>query len=87
MISIPFFGYVDDDIIGAGDVAFVAVKGALSVLLVNGTHTEPQQAGAVVIALKSRTQPRGEAVADSMAELRWMAGHGNERRAKIRELL
>ena len=74
------FGCVADDFTGASDAASFLQKGGMSVLLSNGVPMEdfvlPEEIQAVVIALKSRTQKTKEAVADSMAALRWLRDAG-----------
>lgn len=73
----PFLGCVADDFTGASDAASFLVKGGMSVLLTNGIpKTTDCGADAVVIALKSRTQKKEEAVADSIASLKWLEANG-----------
>lgn len=76
----PVFGCVADDFTGAGDAASFLVKGGMSVQLFNGIPQEESRIGggvqAVVIALKSRTQKREDAVADTIAALRWLKEKG-----------
>lgn len=70
-----FFGCIADDFTGASDAASFLAEGGLSVQLLNGVPGEAAGAGvkspeegpqAVVIALKSRTAPVGEAVDESL---------------------
>ena len=65
-----YIGCVADDFTGAGDVASFFVKAGLVTVLYNGipddSHTVAEGTQAVVIALKSRTQDREQAVADSL---------------------
>ena len=61
------FGCVADDFTGASDAASFLVKGGMSVQLFNGIPAKGSRIAegvqAIVIALKSRTQDIGEAVA------------------------
>ena len=62
-------GVIADDFTGAGDAAsFIAAAGMRTVLL-NGLPcaAQPIEAEAAVIALKTRTQEKSSAVADSLA--------------------
>lgn len=75
-------GAVADDFTGATDLASMLVRGGLRTELVLGRPAEgaaPPGAGACVVALKSRTAPVAEAVADSVAAWRWMARGGARR--------
>ena len=76
----PIFGCVADDFTGASDAASFLEKGGLSVQLFNGIPEgdSPVLSGiqAVVIALKSRTQNREDAVRDSLKALNWLKAHG-----------
>lgn len=73
-------GCVADDFTGAGDVASFFVKAGLVTVLYNGIpdggQTVKEGTQAVVIALKSRTQDRGKAVADSLRAFRWLLQEG-----------
>ncbi|MCR0983272.1 3-oxo-tetronate kinase [Roseomonas populi] len=64
----PLLGCIADDFTGATDLANTLVKGGMTAVQVIGV---PQgalpEADAVIIALKSRTAPVAEAVAESMA--------------------
>ena len=80
--SMPVFGCIADDFTGAGDAASFLAKGGLSVQLFNGISSgdgekspggDPQ---AVVIALKSRTAPKEEAVRDSLAAAEHLLASG-----------
>ena len=75
-----YIGCVADDFTGAGDVASFFVKAGLVTVLYNGVPEEGQTVRegtqAVVIALKSRTQDRGKAVADSLRAFRWLLQEG-----------
>ena len=79
-MNMPIFGCVADDFTGASDAASFLEKGGLSVQLFNGIPEgdSPVLSGiqAVVIALKSRTQNREDAVRDSLKSLNWLKAHG-----------
>jgi uncharacterized protein YgbK (DUF1537 family) len=61
-------GCIADDFTGATDLANTLVKGGMAAVQVIGVPTGPlPEADAVIIALKSRTAPIGEAVAQSLA--------------------
>jgi uncharacterized protein YgbK (DUF1537 family) len=61
-------GCIADDFTGATDLANTLVKGGMSAVQVIGVPTGPlPEADAVIIALKSRTAPVGEAVGQSLA--------------------
>ena len=62
-------GCIADDFTGAGDAASFLREGGLRTLLLGGIPAEAVDAGgfqAVVIALKTRTMPRCEAVRMSL---------------------
>ena len=73
-------GVIADDFTGATDVASMLVRAGLRTLQLLGVPVavtpevaqELAQADAVVVALKSRTTPAADAVADSLAALRWL---------------
>jgi uncharacterized protein YgbK (DUF1537 family) len=61
-------GCIADDFTGATDLANTLVKGSMTAVQVIGVPTGPlPEADAIIIALKSRTAPVGEAVAQSLA--------------------
>jgi 3-dehydrotetronate 4-kinase len=61
-------GCIADDFTGATDLANTLVKGGMTAVQVIGVPTGPlPEADAVIIALKSRTAPVGDAVAQSLA--------------------
>jgi uncharacterized protein YgbK (DUF1537 family) len=61
-------GCIADDFTGATDLANTLVKGGMTAVQVIGVPTGPlPEADAVIIALKSRTAPVDEAVAQSLA--------------------
>ena len=72
-------GCIADDFTGATDLAGTLVReGMRSVQTIGVPAAAPQdlEAEAVVIALKSRTAPSEDAVADSLAALRWLQAAG-----------
>ncbi|MGL5433893.1 MAG: 3-oxo-tetronate kinase [Lachnospiraceae bacterium] len=73
-------GCIADDFTGASDAASFLVKGGMSVRLYNGIpakHLSPDEdTQAVVVALKSRTQETGQAVADSLNAARFLLAQG-----------
>lgn len=73
-------GCIADDFTGASDAASFLVKGGMSVRLCSGVpkneNHETIEEQAVVIALKSRTQKREEAVADSLKAARFLLEQG-----------
>lgn len=72
-------GCIADDFTGATDLASMLVKAGLRTVQVIGVPDDPALAGdadAVVVALKSRTIPAADAVAQSLAALDWLRGRG-----------
>ena len=70
-------GCIADDFTGATDLASTLVRGGMRTVQLIGVPTGPApDADAVVIALKSRTTPSGDAVRDSLAALRWLQQAG-----------
>ena len=72
-------GAVADDFTGATDLANTLVKQGMRVTQVIGVpddHTEFGDAEAVIVALKSRTEPVGDAVEKSLAALHWLQKRG-----------
>ncbi|TFY97702.1 3-oxo-tetronate kinase [Ramlibacter humi] len=70
-------GCIADDFTGATDLANNLVRAGMRVVQAIGVPEEPvRSADAVVVALKSRTIPAAEAVAQSLAALRWLQGQG-----------
>ncbi|MEI6162371.1 MAG: four-carbon acid sugar kinase family protein, partial [Roseococcus sp.] len=64
----PLLGCIADDFTGATDLASTLVRQGMRVAQVIGVPTGPlPEADAVIIALKSRTIPAGEAIAQSLA--------------------
>jgi 3-dehydrotetronate 4-kinase len=61
-------GCIADDFTGATDLANTLVKGGMTAVQVIGVPTGPlPEADAVIVALKSRTAPPAQAVAESLA--------------------
>jgi uncharacterized protein YgbK (DUF1537 family) len=74
-----WLGCVADDFTGAGDAASFLSEHGLRTILFNGIPAAPLPpagCGAVVISLKTRSIPSGEAVSQSLAALQWLAGAG-----------
>lgn len=71
-------GCIADDFTGATDLANNLVRAGMRVVQTIGVPQAPLDAevDAVVVALKSRTIPASEAVAQSLAALRWLQGQG-----------
>lgn len=71
-------GVIADDFTGGTDIAGFLVENGMRTVQLNGVPAEDTQvdADAVVISLKSRSCPAGEAVADSLAALSWLQEQG-----------
>lgn len=71
-------GVIADDFTGASDIALTLAEAGMTVAQFIGVPDGPAQAdlGAGVVALKSRTVPVKEAVAQSIAACRWLLGQG-----------
>lgn len=71
-------GVIADDFTGATDMAGFLVAGGLTTTQMIGVPGADAQvdADAVVISLKSRSNPAAEAVADSLAALDWLRARG-----------
>jgi uncharacterized protein YgbK (DUF1537 family) len=71
-------GCIADDFTGATDLANNLVRAGMRVVQAIGVPGAPldTEADAVVVALKSRTLPMGEAIAQSLAALRWLQAQG-----------
>jgi uncharacterized protein YgbK (DUF1537 family) len=79
---VTLLGCIADDFTGGTDVAAALRRSGLSVLLLFGLPDEglaAPETDAVVIALKSRTVPAGDAVADTLVAHQWLAARGVER--------
>ncbi|MEW2378033.1 3-oxo-tetronate kinase [Micromonospora sp. NPDC047812] len=73
----PWLGAVADDLTGACDLADAVSEAGGSAVVVVGRPTAPPPASdCVVVALKSRTAPRDQAVAESLAAARWLLDAG-----------
>src|SRR5512137_1119354 len=75
-------GCIADDFTGATDLANTLTKGGLRTVQVNGVPRADlplPEADAVVVALKSRTAPAGEAVDQSLRALDWLKACGADR--------
>ncbi|MBQ0941739.1 four-carbon acid sugar kinase family protein [Ideonella sp. 4Y16] len=77
-MSLPLLGCIADDFTGATDLANNLVRAGMRCVQTIGV---PQgdvqlQADALVVALKSRTVPAADAVAQSLAALRWLQAQG-----------
>ncbi len=75
-------GCIADDLTGATDLGVTLAREGLSVIQVNGvpqSSLEIPAADAIVVALKSRTNPPAEAVAWSLTSLAWLRARGAER--------
>ena len=70
-------GCIADDFTGATDLASTLVRGGMrTVQLIGIPDGEPPDSDAIVVALKSRTTPAAEAVAESLAAFRWLQTAG-----------
>jgi len=71
-------GCIADDFTGATDLANNLVRGGMRTVQAIGVPDAPPpaDADAVVVALKSRTIPAADAVAQSLAALAWLRRHG-----------
>ena len=76
---VPILGCIADDFTGATDLANMFVRGGMrtvQLIGVPGDSTAVPEADAIVVALKSRTSPVEEAVAQSCAALQWLRNAG-----------
>ena len=72
-------GVIADDSTGATDLANTLVKEGMRTVQITGVpelDLDLGDAEAVVVALKSRTEPAGEAIRDSLAALNWLQSKG-----------
>lgn len=75
----PLLGCIADDFTGATDLASMLVRGGARTVQTIGVPDRPLPTGdadALVVALKSRTLPAEEAVAQSLAALAWLQAQG-----------
>jgi uncharacterized protein YgbK (DUF1537 family) len=73
-------GCIADDFTGATDLANNLVRAGMRVVQTIGVPFEPlgEEVDAVVVALKSRTIPAADAIAQSLAALAWLKAEGAE---------
>ena len=71
-------GCIADDFTGASDLANNLVRSGMRVVQTIGVPTTALEAqvDAVVVALKSRTNPAGQAIAQSLQALAWLQAQG-----------
>lgn len=78
-----FLGVAADDFTGASDAASFLVAAGVPTVLFNGVPgTLPElkaDTAAVVVALKTRTMPKAQAVAESMEAFAWLKAMGAEK--------
>ena len=76
-----FFGAIADDFTGATDLAGLLARSGVAVSLRMGVPTEPpaDTAPIEIIALKCRTSPVADAVAETRAALAWLRRAGAQR--------
>src|SRR4051812_12498167 len=74
----PLLGCIADDFTGATDLASTLVKNGMRTVQLMGVPrgAAPLESDAIVIAQKTRTAPAAEAVAASLAALRWLRDAG-----------
>jgi len=75
----PLLGCIADDFTGATDLASTLVQGGMRTVQLIGVPMPDEpvpEVDAVVIALKSRTAPAGQAVQESLAALTWLQAAG-----------
>jgi uncharacterized protein YgbK (DUF1537 family) len=73
------FGAIADDFTGATDLANILVRSGMRTVQTIGIPApdlDIPDCDAIVVALKSRTIPADEAVAQSLAAMRWLREHG-----------
>ena len=75
-----YLGCIADDFTGATDLANNLVRAGMRVVQAIGVPVTAlgTDADAVVVALKSRTMPKNEAIAQSLEALRWLQAQGAE---------
>lgn len=71
-------GCIGDDFTGSTDLANMLVRGGMRTIQTIGVPQSPlaEDVDAVVVALKSRTIPAAEAIAQSLAALAWLRQQG-----------
>ena len=79
----PLLGCIADDVTGATDMAINLAQGGMSVVQFLVVPTEEQlnecDCDAVVVALKTRSVPAAEAVAQSLSAIKALQAHGCQR--------
>ena len=78
-MSHPLIGCIADDFTGATDLANNLVRAGMRCVQTIGVpdnSSAPLPVDAIVVALKSRTLPAAEAIAQSLAALRWLQAQG-----------
>ncbi|MDT6964693.1 four-carbon acid sugar kinase family protein [Cupriavidus sp. SZY C1] len=76
MSNRPLLGCIADDFTGATDLANTLVRNGMRTVQTIGVPVGTVDADAVVVALKSRTIPADDAVAQSLAALEWLRAQG-----------
>ncbi|MDG6895079.1 3-oxo-tetronate kinase [Volucribacter amazonae] len=73
-------GVIADDFTGASDIASFLTENGLKTVQMNGVPTQPlnEQVDAIVISLKSRSNPVQQAVQQSLQALDWLKTQGCE---------
>lgn len=76
----PLLGCIADDFTGATDLANNLVREGMRTVQTIGvpTDSQPMDADAIVVALKSRTMPAQEAIAQSLRAYAWLKAQGVE---------
>jgi uncharacterized protein YgbK (DUF1537 family) len=74
----PLLGCIADDLTGATDLANMLLRGGMRTVQTIGVPRTASriEADALVVALKSRTIPAADAVAQSLAALEWLRAQG-----------
>ena len=73
-------GVIADDFTGASDIASFLVENGLKTVQMNGVPHQPllDKVDAIVISLKSRSNPVNEAIEQSLQALHWLQDNGCE---------
>ena len=77
-----FLGCIADDLTGATDFSLMLSREGLRTIQTTGVPLDAldlENIDAVVVALKSRTIPVNQAVAQSLAAADWLLNHGAKR--------
>ena len=71
-------GVIADDFTGASDIASFLVENGLSTVQMNGVPTQSlnSKVDAIVISLKSRSNPVNEAIEQSLRAYQWLKANG-----------